>query len=122
MGCLAVLIAPESLQSCFSQHGLAEHRVCKSEGVAWQCWEKQNHCMFIWSALHGLAEHRVCKISMVCLAVCGEAESRHFYLVCAAWIGCEACLLVARLLPCYPIASCIKKVSHVGFPGRVIFR
>ena len=78
----------------FVQRGLSEHMACKSECVAWQCLEKQKHYMFTWFAQHGLAEHRVCESPLV-LTMLGEAESHHFDIICAAWIGCEVCLLVA---------------------------
>ena len=31
-------------------------RVCKSEWVAWYCWQAQNHCIFAWFAQDVFAE------------------------------------------------------------------
>ena len=31
-------------------------RVCKSEWVAWYCWQAQNHCRFAWFAQDVFAE------------------------------------------------------------------
>ena len=44
----------------FAQDALAEQltdcRVCKSEWVAWYCWQAQNHCRCAWFAQDVFAE------------------------------------------------------------------
>ena len=35
---------------------MTDCRVCKSQRVAWYCWQAQNHCIFVWFAQDVFAE------------------------------------------------------------------